>query len=165
MYERYPEQSIERDDASKSALAIATFVLAAIIFAAFALAPRDSGKLVKGVSCSVITEREISSILGTQMRMLAPSGNVCRYVSTGEESSTLTVIARQNPRPPAEWGEMQTDSLHLVGHDGALYVRSGDKSYILMLSQPGQSSQAVTDGELRLAAFVRYPGVIARNGL
>ena len=157
MYERYPDRSIERGDTSKSALALATFVLAAIVLAALSLAPHDQSRLVKGVSCSILTEQEIAAVLGTHVQMLAPSGNICRYVSTGEQNSTLTVVARQDPRPPAEWEQTRPGT--------AMYVRSGKRSYVLVLSQPGRDEQAVTNEEMRLAALIRFNGVVAHRSL
>ena len=162
MYERSLEHSIERDDSSKSTLAIATFVLTALVVSAFAFAPaRDPSKVIAGVPCSVVSEKQIGAVLHAPMRMLPETGNVCRYVATSGAEQTLTVIARKETLPPEDWG-VPTSALDVQRHGDTLYVRSGDRSYLLFLVAPGEDPQTILADELRLAALARKP-VVAQN--
>lgn len=76
-------------------------ILAAM--AAFAFVPaRDPSKVIPGVACSVISEVEIGSVLGSPVRLSPSTGSVCRYVSTegGSQRSVLVIAHRENTPQP-----------------------------------------------------------------
>jgi hypothetical protein len=76
--------------------AVAILVAFAVIFA-FA-PPANPAKVVQGLPCSVLSETDISAVLGTTMRLMPSSGTVCQYASTSEVTSArLFVVAHRQP--------------------------------------------------------------------
>jgi hypothetical protein len=65
----------------------------------FAFAPpADPASVVNGLPCSVLSENNISAVLGTTMRLLPSTGTVCEYASASEVSGArLFVVAHRAP--------------------------------------------------------------------
>ncbi|GAC1615233.1 MAG: hypothetical protein NVS4B13_09660 [Candidatus Elarobacter sp.] len=147
--------------------ALATVTLVAL-FSFFAFAPpRDPTKVVAGVPCSVLSEEDISAVLGTQMRLMPTTGTVCHYVSTGAGASrALFVIARHDASMPKATAG---DSAEVSGvgdaamlSSNALYVRYGSRSYTFDVVPQSPDDARVGTQELRLAKMARRPA-IAQN--
>jgi hypothetical protein len=76
--------------------AVGILVAFAVLFA-FA-PPANPAKVVQGLPCSVLSENDISAVLGTTMRLMPSSGTVCGYASTSEVTSArLFVVAHRQP--------------------------------------------------------------------
>jgi hypothetical protein len=154
----------EPSAAEKKRAAVAS-VLLVVCFAVFAFAaPRDPSKVVSGLPCSVLSEEDISSVLGTSMRLMPSSGAVCRYVSTANgPSRSLFVIARRNPvvpEPPA------ADAVRVGGvgdeaarSNGSLFVRYGRRAYTFTVVPQTAADSGALEREVRLAKMVHGPMV------
>ncbi|MDB5042720.1 MAG: hypothetical protein JWN27_3446, partial [Candidatus Eremiobacteraeota bacterium] len=58
----------------------------------------DPANVVRGLPCSVLSENDISAVLGTTMRLMPSTGTVCQYASTSEVSNArLFVVAHRGP--------------------------------------------------------------------
>jgi hypothetical protein len=94
-------------DMSPKRAGIAALLLVAM-FSVFAFAPpRDHGKLVRGLPCSVLTEDEIGSVVGTPVQLMPTSGSVCRYVSTASGPARSVFVV-------APGGVSHTYAFHVV---------------------------------------------------
>jgi hypothetical protein len=161
-YERYYIPEAEGAAESKRAL-IAAFVLLAL-FALFAyVAPHDPTKVLSRVPCAVVSEQQVSDVLGAPMRLLPTSGTVCQYASTsGESTPALFVIARSNPNLPVAGAT----NVPLTGigdaailASDALYVRYGARSYKFTMAPQSPNDASTSGEELRLAAMMTRPTV------
>jgi hypothetical protein len=103
MYERnYSEPYVgPQVPYSTQGLAVITIIVA--MLAAFAFVPaRDPSKVIPGVACSVLSETEISSVVGTPVRLSPTTGTLCRYVATeaSNERSVMVIATREvTPHP------------------------------------------------------------------
>ncbi len=159
--------SEEPDPTEFKRAAIATVVLVAL-FSLFAFVPRaDPTKVVAGIPCSVLSEKEVSEVLGTPMRLMPTTGTICHYVSTGDGASrALFVVARHETSVPTL---MATDGVPVPGlgdaavrTSNALYVRYGAHSYAFHIVPSSPADAPRVAEELRLAKLIRRP-LIARN--
>jgi len=103
MYERINPEPYAGPEPSNTTqgLAIIAIILAILLTIWFA-PPRDPSKVVPGISCSVVSETQISAVMGTDMQLLPTSGSLCRYVATNSdvERSVIVVAHRvESPRP------------------------------------------------------------------
>ncbi len=141
---------------------VATFVA---LFAMFAFAPpRNPAKVVPGIPCSVLSENEISAVLGTPMRMMPTSGSICQYVSTTSGAPSLFVVARRDPRTPAE-----PDAVPIAGLGGTaahvgntLYVRYGAHAYSFAVVPQLTPDDHAFGKELQLARLL-HRATLAQN--
>jgi hypothetical protein len=155
-------------DASETKRAAAALAILVAVFSVLAFAhPHDQTKVVAGIPCSVLSERDISSVLRTEMRLMPSSGTICQYVSTGNGSSrTLFVIARHDATLPAS-AARDSVSVPNVGDaamrsPNAVYVRYGTRSYAFDIVPSSPTDTSHTAEELRLAKMMRRP-MIAQN--
>jgi hypothetical protein len=160
----YPVEP-EEFETKRAAIAIAILVA---LFSLLAFArPHDPTKVVSGTPCSVLSERDISSVLGTEMRLMPTSGTICQYVSTGAGASrTLFVIARHDAAIPVLIAR-ESVAVPNVGDaamrsPNAVYVRYGAHSYTFDIVPASPSDPAHTAEELRLAKMMHRP-MIAQN--
>ena len=160
-------QPDEPDGTEIKRAAIAAIVLVAF-FSLFAFAkPHDPTKVVAGIPCSVLSEQDISAVLGTEMRMMPSTGTICQYVSTGAGASrTLFVVARHNASIPVS---MAHDGTPVQGVGDAamrspnsVYVRYGSQSYTFDVVPNTANEAPRTAEELRLAKMMHRP-MIAQN--
>ncbi|HEV2738523.1 MAG TPA: hypothetical protein VGU66_08090 [Candidatus Elarobacter sp.] len=141
---------------------VATFVA---LFAMFAFAPpRDPAKVVPGIPCSVLSENDIGAVLGTPMRLMPTSGSICQYVSTTSGAPSLFVVARRDPRTPAE-----PDTVPIAGLGGTavhyantLYVRYGTHAYTFAVVPQLTPDAHAFGKELQLARLL-HRATIAQN--
>jgi len=145
----------------------ATALLIAIFFFFVLAAPHDPAKLVAGAPCSVLSETEISLVIGTPVRLMPTSGSICEYVSTGGEAQrTLFVVAKSDPAPPYGWPARAVSVRDLgnaaLRRDASLYVRFGNRAYIVTLVPQNSGTTGVFERERRLARMLGR-SVIARN--
>jgi hypothetical protein len=138
-------------DGRSSSIGRAAGAIAAILAlcALLAFAPRhDTTKVVGGAQCSILSEDQISAVLGTPMRLMPTTGAVCHYVSTETGgASALFVIARREPPTSAS--------------ATGLNVRYGSRWYVFTVVPNGAGVKPLAE-EIRLAKLVRR-GVIAQN--
>ena len=154
-------------ESSSKGRALGAIAAIAALCALLAFAPRhDTTKVVGGATCSILSEDQISTVLGAPMRLTPTSGTVCRYVSTAAGSaSALFVIARREP-PAAVAGENGV-ALRGIG-DAAfrsatgLEVRYGSRWYAFTIVPSGAGNAKPLAEEIRLAKSVRRQ-VIAQN--
>ena len=101
MYERNYSEPYVGPQVPYSTQGLSVIAIIVAILAAFAFAPaRDPSKVIPGVACSVLSETEISSVVGTPVRLSPTTGTVCRYVSTESNTDrTVMVIARRELTP------------------------------------------------------------------
>jgi hypothetical protein len=139
--------------------------LLVVLFSVFIFGPRhDPTKVVAGVPCSVLSEQQISEVLGTQMRLMPTTGTVCQYVATTSEPRSLFVIARHDSLFPASALQRGTlinglgDAAVLA--DNAMYVRYGPRSYVFHVTPTSDASSS--GEELRLAMMMHRP-LVAQN--
>jgi len=138
MYERnysepYVGPHIPYSTQGLSIIAIIVAVLAAFAFAP----PRDPSKVIPGVACSVLSETEISSVVGTPMRLSPTTGSVCRYVGTeSDKERSVVVIARREltPHPRVAY------TVEVVEPEHAVQLASHEKSRLVALI-PGHVAQ------------------------
>jgi hypothetical protein len=83
-----PNVAIRTGDLYPMRRAIAAVGLLVAFAVMFAFAPpANPANVVRGLPCSVLSENDISAVLGTTMRLMPSSGTVCQYASTSEVSS------------------------------------------------------------------------------
>jgi hypothetical protein len=146
--------------------AAASLALLIALFAVFAFAsPRDPTKVVAGLPCSILSEEQISGVLGTPMRLMPSSGAVCQYASTesGVERR-LFVVARHETSLPGPARDVVT--LHGIGDaairsENGTYVRFGDRAFAFTIVPRAVAGANDAEHELRLATMVRRP-LVAR---
>jgi hypothetical protein len=141
---------------------LATFVA---LLALFAFAPpRDPTKVVPGIPCSVLSENEISAVLGSPMRLMPTSGAVCHYVAMTSGAPSLFVVARHDPRTPAEPDTVPIDGLGgVAAHYGnTLFVRYGTHAYTFAVVPQLTPDARVFAQELQLARLL-HRSTIAQN--
>jgi hypothetical protein len=157
----------EPDPTEIKRAALATAVLIGL-FSLFAFAaPHDPTKVVAGIPCSVLSEDDVSAVLGTRMRLMPTTGTICHYVSTGDGASrALFVVARLEPSVPSS---LMSDATPVSGLGDAavrtastLYVRYGSQSYAFTVVPSSPNDAPHIAEELRLAKIVHRP-MIARN--
>jgi hypothetical protein len=146
--------------------AVAATVLLVALFSVFVFGPRhDPTKVVAGVPCSVLSEEQISDVLGAPMRLMPTSGTVCQYVATTTGSRSLFVIARHDSLFPVSAMRSGT-IIHGLGDgavlaDNTMYVRYGPRAYVFHIV-PSTPNDTGTGEELRLATLMHRP-LVAQN--
>ncbi len=139
MYERnytepYVGPQIPYSTQGLAVVAIIVAMLAAFVFTT----PRDPSKVIPGVACSVLSEAEISAVVGTPMRLSPTTGTVCRYVGTeSDKDRSVVVIARREITP---------------------YPRV---AYTVEVVEPEHHVQLASDEKERLVALI--PGHVAQR--
>jgi hypothetical protein len=163
----HPLANFERPPGFELQRAVAATILLVVLFSVFIFGPRhDPTKVVAGVPCSVLSEQQISEVLGTQMRLMPTTGTVCQYVATTSEPRSLFVIARHDALFPAT--ALRTGTLinglgdAAVLADNAMYVRYGPRSYVFHVAPTTMSDASSTGEELRLAMMMHRP-LVAQN--
>ena len=155
-------------DPSEPKRAVAAIAIFVALFSVLAFAhPHDQTKVVAGIPCSVLSEQDISAVLGTNMRLMPTSGTICQYVATsGGTSRTLFVVARHDATVPPS---MVADGIpvHGVGDaalrtPNAVYVRYGSRSYTFDVIPRSPTDALPIGQELRLAKMMHRP-MIAQN--
>ena len=145
---------------------LASVAIFVALFAMFAFAPpRDPTKVVPGIPCSVLSENDISTVLGAPMRLMPTSGAICQYVATTTSGApSLFVVARRDPRTPAE-----PDTVHVDGLGGAavryantLYVRYGAHAYTFAVVPQLARDDGAFGKEVQLARLLHH-ALIAQN--
>src|ERR1700676_4635113 len=77
----HPDHSDEDRFAVRKALAATALLIA--FGAVFAWAPKDDPmKVVAGLPCSVLSEHDISAVIGTPVPLMPTSGSICQYEPT-----------------------------------------------------------------------------------
>ncbi len=101
MYERNYSEPYVGPQVPYSTQGLSVIAIIVAILAAFAFAPaRDPSKVVPGVACSILSETEISAVVGTPMRLSPTTGTVCRYTATeSDKERSVMVIARREVTP------------------------------------------------------------------
>ena len=138
------------------------------LFAVFLFAPRhDATKVVGGVPCSVLSEAEISTALGSPMLLMPTSGAVCRYVSTGSSGApSLFVVAHHDPAIPATIAQSGVVVRGIgdaaMSSPNGLYVRYGAHAYTFIIVPQGTNDVKPAADEVRLAKLV-HRQMIAQN--
>ncbi|MBV9409272.1 MAG: hypothetical protein JO164_10655 [Candidatus Eremiobacteraeota bacterium] len=151
----------------RAIIAIAVMIAAVVAFLAFA-PPRDPSKVVSAYPCSVLSETQISAVMGAPMRLMPTSGSVCQYASTtGNENHTLFVIARTTDALPTA---LARGGVPVAGiGDGAvrlgstLYIRTGDRAYRLSIVPEFTSDTTTVAEEIQLAKLMHHPMVAANR--
>jgi hypothetical protein len=145
---------------------LASVAIFVALFAMFAFAPpRDPTKVVPGIPCSVLSENDISAVLGAQMRLMPTSGAICQYVATAASGApSLFVVARRDPRTPAEPDAVAVDGLGgpAVHYANTLYVRYGAHAYTFAVVPQVTSDEHAFGKELQLARLL-HRATIAQN--
>jgi len=135
-------------------------------FGMFAMAPpRDPTKVVPGIPCSVLSERDISAVLGAPMRLMPTSGAICQYVATTTSgASSLFVVARHDGRVPAEPDTIPIEGLggRAVRYANTLYVRYGTHAYTFAVVPQLARDEHAFDKELQLARLL-HRATLAQN--
>ena len=145
--------------------AVAVVTLLALLFVAFALAaPHDPSRPERGVACSILSEMNVSTVLGTQMQLMPTNGTVCRYVAAGRrDAPTVFIVARHDLQPPAGAEPVPADGFgettYRVGD--TLYVRRAARAYTVIVAPPG-AGNARFDQELHLAREMNR-AIVAQN--
>jgi hypothetical protein len=141
MYERTESTPYVGPDVSYTTQGIAIIAIILVIAAAFAFAPpRDPSKVIPGVACSVLSETEVGTVLGTPVRLVPTTGTVCRYVATdGSTERSAIVVARRvlTPRPRV--------------------------AYTVEVSEPDGGTQLAEIERVRLTQLIPRPGSIAQR--
>ena len=135
------------------------------LFGMFAFAPpRDPTKVVPGIPCSVLSENDISAVLGAPMRLMPTSGSICQYVATTSGAPSLFVVARRDPRTPAEPDTVPVDGLGgaAVRYANTLYVRYGAHAYTFAVVPQLAQDEHAFGKELQLARLL-HRAMIAQN--
>jgi hypothetical protein len=145
---------------------LASVAIFVALFAMFAFAPpRDPTKVVPGIPCSVLSENDISAVLGAPMRLMPTSGSICQYVSTATSGApSLFVVARRDPRFPAEPDTVPVDGLGgpAVHEANTLYVRYGAHAYTFAVVPQQTPDDRAFGKELQLARLL-HRATIAQN--
>jgi len=144
---------------------LASLTIFVALFAMFAFAPpRDPTKVVPGMPCSVLSENDIGAVLGTPMRLMPTSGSICQYVSTTYGAPSLFVVARRDPRTPAEPDTISVDGLGgvAVRYGNTLYVRYGAHAYTFAVVPQLTPDDHAFGKELQLARLL-HRATIAQN--
>jgi hypothetical protein len=114
---------------------IAVIALVLVVLAAFALAPsRDPSKTIPGIPCSVLSETEISGVVGTPVRLVPTTGTTCRYVALNDEASRSVVVTANRAHP---------------------------RGYHVTVIAPKSDPSVVTQEETRLAGLIHARGTQA----
>ena len=150
-------------DVKKALAILATFVALAAMFA-FA-PPRDPTKVVPGIPCSVLSESDISAVLGAPMRLMPTSGTICQYISTTTSGTpSLFVVARRDTRTPVEPDTVPVDGFggSAVRYANTLYVRFGTHAYTFAVVPQVTPDDHAYGKELQLARLLQR-ATIAQN--
>lgn len=138
MYERNYSEPYVGPQIPYSTQALATIAIIVAVLAAFAFAPpRDPSKVIPGVACSVLSESEISAVVGATMRLSPTTGTVCRYVGTiNDKERSVVVIARReiSPHPRVAY------TVEVVEPERDVQLASNEKSRLVALI-PGHVAQ------------------------
>jgi hypothetical protein len=73
----------------RRAIAAVGLLVAFAVMFAFA-PPANPANVVQGLPCSVLSENDISAVLGTTMRLMPSNGTICQYASTSGVSNGLS---------------------------------------------------------------------------
>ena len=153
------------DEAPSAQGAVGAVAILVLLFVAFALAaPHDPSKPERGVACSVLSEMNVSTVLGTQMQLMPTNGTVCRYVATSKrDAPTVFIVARHGLQPPAGADPVPADgfgeSTYRVGD--TVYVRHAARAYTVIVAPTGDGG-ARFDQELHLARAMNR-AIVAQN--
>jgi len=106
-------------------------LIVAGLLAALALLPqRDSAKQVAGLPCALVTEREASQALHSDVQLEPTDGHLCRFVSSefGDDVA-LVIVARQDADAPApaRTGASPEQLVVANGRHNALILLEDDK--------------------------------------
>jgi hypothetical protein len=144
---------------------VASLAIFVALFAMFVFAPpRDPTKVVPGIPCSVLSENDISAVLGAPMRLMPTSGAICQYVATTSAAPSLFVVARRDARTPAEPDTVQVEGLGgtAVRYANTLYVRYGAHAYTFAVVPQATPDAGAFGKELQLARLL-HRATIAQN--
>jgi len=166
-FEPLPTSENARSEIKRAAIATAILIALFAVLAFAAPFQHDPAKVVAGVPCSVLSEDDISAVLGEPMRLMPTSGTVCQYVATGAGTSrALFVIAHHDASLPVA---MTGDSVTVPGLGDAairsahaLYVRYGSHSYTFDIVPQSANDAPPFAKELRLAKMM-HRQMIARR--
>ncbi|HEY0382080.1 MAG TPA: hypothetical protein VGC72_07770 [Candidatus Elarobacter sp.] len=112
----------------------------------------------------MLSENDISAVLGTPMRLMPTSGAICQYVSTTSGAPSLFVVARHDSRIPAEPDTVAVDGLGgtAVRFANTLYVRYGAHAYTFAVVPQVTPNGRAFGQELALARLLHH-AMIAQN--
>jgi hypothetical protein len=99
------------------------------------------------------------------MRLMPTSGAICRYVATSASGApSLFVVARRDPRTPAEPDTVPVDGLGgaAVRYANTLYVRYGAHAYTFAVVPQLTRDEKAFGKELQLARLL-HRAMIAQN--
>lgn len=138
MYERNYSEPYVGPQIPYPTQGLAVIAIIVAILAAFAFTPpRDPSKVIPGLACSVISETEISAVVGTPMRLSPTTGTVCRYVGTeaGKQHSVLVIARRElMPHPRVAY------TVEVVEPERDVQLASNEESRLVALI-PGHVAQ------------------------
>ncbi len=140
MLNPFENDPVEVSDRTRAIIALALLIG---LFAIFAFTPRrDPTKLVAGLPCSILSESQISAVIGRTMELIPGDGNVCHYVSTDAASQrNVFVVALHRV--------VQTNSA-IRRRDQALFVRHHGRTYELVVLP----AEGAMESELRFASLI-----------
>ncbi len=121
------------------------FFAGALIVAAI-LPHHDTARVVPGLTCSLVTEREASAALHADVMLEPSDGHLCRFTSAGfaEDNVALVIVARgpgTHVRPAGP-------------PDGQIVVSHGDRSALLWLDDRRDAPALRSQTERELANIV-----------
>ena len=140
------------DTRSKAQRALAAAALLVAFGALFVFAPADDPtKVVANMPCSILSERDIGSVVGAPVRLMPTSGTICHYVPTGDAGSTAVfVVAHRDATMPVH-----------VPQNGVALRSSGHVYTIVVV--PRNPPMAMTNADAqRLAKIVQHPQIANR---
>ena len=138
MYERNYAEPYVGPEVPYSTQGLAIIAIIVAVLAAFAFAPpRDPSKVIPGLACSVLSETEISAVVGTPMRLSPTTGTACRYMATeGNTERSVMVIAHRDVTPHPR----VTYTVEVIEPEGDVQVASSEKGRLVALI-PGHVAQ------------------------
>lgn len=117
------------------------FFAGALVVAAI-LPHHDAARIVPGLTCSLVTEREASQALHADVMLEPSDGHMCRFVSAdfAEDNLALVIVAREPGSPARAAGPP----------DGRIVVSRGERSALVWLEdrRDGPELRAQTEREL-----------------
>jgi hypothetical protein len=91
--DRVDASELERDTSPVKPL----LLFSAVLVAAAWLPHHDAGRLVRGLDCALVTEREASEALHTEVMLEPSDGRTCRFVSTEFSGDNLALVIVATP--------------------------------------------------------------------
>ena len=145
-----PSDPRSRAFALRHAIAAVALLVAFIALVAFA-PPDDQTKVVSSLPCSILSERDVGSVVGAHVRLMPTNGTICHYVPTGTGgASAVFVVAHRDVSLPAR-----------VPAGGVALQASGHVYTIVVVPREAGRTATPADAQ-RLAKMVQHP-VIAQN--